>query len=95
LLTLINDILDFSKIESGKIELEESPIQIEQIVAEVASLLQFKTDEKNLELKVEFDNEIPDNFDKEIPPNVIGDGVRLRQVIINLVSNAVKSFRSG
>ena len=87
LLTLINDILDFSKIESGKIELEESPIQIEQIVAEVASLLQFKTDEKNLELKVEFDN--------EIPHNVIGDGVRLRQVIINLVSNAVKFTQKG
>ena len=87
LLTLINDILDFSKIESGKLELEESPIEIEQIVADVASLLRFKTDEKNLELKVE--------FDQEIPANVIGDGVRLRQVVINLVSNAVKFTQKG
>lgn len=87
LLTLIDDILDFSKIESGKIELEESPIEIEQIVADVASLLRFKTDEKNLQLKVE--------FDQEIPPTVIGDGVRLRQVIINLVSNAVKFTQKG
>ena len=87
LLTLINDILDFSKIESGKIELEESPIQVEQIVAEVASLLRFKTDEKNLELEVD--------LDAEVPANVIGDGVRLRQVITNLLSNAVKFTQQG
>ena len=87
LLTLINDILDFSKIESGKIELEESPIEVKQIVADVASLLRFKTDEKNLKLIVD--------FDQEVPPTVIGDGVRLRQVVINLVSNAVKFTQKG
>ena len=87
LLTLINDILDFSKIESGKIQLEESPIAIKQIVSEVASLLRFRTDEKNLDLKVE--------LDEEIPANVIGDGVRLRQVLINLISNAVKFTQKG
>ena len=87
LLTLINDILDFSKIESGKIELEEHPIAIAQIVAEVTSLLKFKADEKNLDLKID--------FDQQVPSSVIGDGVRLRQVIINLVSNAVKFTRAG
>jgi PAS domain S-box-containing protein len=87
LLTLINDILDFSKIESGKIELEKSPIEIEQIVGDVASLLQFKADEKKLKLITEFDH--------NVPTTVIGDGVRLRQVIINLVSNAVKFTQKG
>ncbi len=87
LLTLINDILDFSKIESGKIELEMKPICIEQILAEVVSLLRFKADEKQIDLQVEFDRGVPDS--------VIGDGVRLRQAIINLVSNAVKFTREG
>ena len=87
LLTLINDILDFSKIESGKIELEQSPISISHIASEVVSLLSFRAKEKQLELTVA--------IDPKIPPAVVGDGGRLRQIILNLIGNSIKFTRRG
>ncbi|MCQ6562039.1 response regulator [Paenibacillus mendelii] len=87
LLTVINDILDYSKIESGKLELEEIPFQIEMVIAETFELFTAKSKQLALELSCE--------FDPTLPPIVIGDGMKLRQVLINLVGNAVKFTPQG
>lgn len=87
LLTIINDILDFSKIESGKLELEYQPLPIHQVVEESLDLLAPKALSKNLEL-IYF---IP----PEIPPTVNGDVTRLRQILVNLLSNSIKFTKTG
>ncbi len=87
LLVLINDILDFSKIEAGKLELESIPFSPLGVAREVAGLLAPKADESKLRLVVEVGN--------QIPGLVVGDPSRLRQVLTNLVSNAVKFTESG
>ena len=87
LLTIINDILDFSKIESGKLELERIPINLLENIEGVVDLLSAKTKEKNLEL---IHYIFPD-----VPPMIIGDPVRIRQIIINLVNNAIKFTSKG
>jgi signal transduction histidine kinase/CheY-like chemotaxis protein len=86
LLIIINDILDISKIESDKIELERVPFSITELVRNVHVLMKFKTEEKGLELKII----VPENI-----PLVLGDPNRLRQIIINLVSNAIKFTEQG
>ena len=86
LLVIINDILDVSKIEAGKIDLEQLPFSINSLVDNVHTLMQFKAEEKGLELV------------KNIPENnlmVIGDEFRLRQILINLVGNAIKFTERG
>ncbi|MBE9223084.1 response regulator [Cyanobacterium stanieri LEGE 03274] len=87
LLSIINDILDFSKIESGKLELEQQPFSLYQVVEESLDLLAPKASQKNIEL-VYF-------LDPEISPSIIGDVTRLRQVLVNLLSNAVKFTPKG
>jgi PAS domain S-box-containing protein len=87
LLTIINDILDFSKIESGKLELEYQPLPIHIVVEESLDLLAPKAMSKNLEL-ISF---IP----PEIPPTVNGDVTRLRQILVNLLSNSIKFTKTG
>ncbi len=87
LLTIINDILDFSKIESGKIELETHPYDLRQCVEEAMELLAPKAAEKGLDLVV--------LLDPGTPTTVIGDVTRLRQVLVNLVGNAVKFTPKG
>ena len=87
LLTLINDILDFSKIESGQLEFENIPFSLETILQTVIRLLSFKAKSKKLELKYSFIN--------EVPIKLSGDPVRLKQIIINLVNNAIKFTKSG
>ena len=87
LLSIINDILDFSKIESGKMELESHPLSIEQTVGETLDVLTAKAAEKGLELLYIVDEELPDS--------ILGDVTRLRQVLINLTSNAVKFTDEG
>jgi len=87
LMFLINDILDFSKIEAGKLDLEEIPFNIDQVIAEVAQIFEDQIKEKEIDLIV--------NIDKSIPPNLAGDPLRLRQVLVNLVSNAVKFTDKG
>ena len=87
LLTLINDILDFSKIQAGKLVLESVPFDLQKNVEDVASLLAPKARDKNLEFAVRY---APD-----CPRHVVGDPVRVRQVLTNLVGNALKFTRQG
>ena len=87
LLKIINDILDFSKVEAGKIELEEQPFDLRIGVKDALDLLANKAKEKNLDLHYF----IPE----QIPTNVIGDVTRLRQILINLIGNAIKFTDSG
>ncbi len=87
LLTLINDVLDFSKIESGKFELDHLPFDLHETLGDALKGLGFRAHNKGLELAF--------HVDKQIPPFLIGDGNRLRQVIINLIGNAIKFTESG
>ena len=87
LLTIINDILDFSKIEAGRLELERVPVDIEQLVEGVAETLAPSAHKKNLRLTVSVDPQLPDRM--------MGDPVRLRQVLFNIAGNAVKFTPSG
>jgi PAS domain S-box-containing protein len=87
LLSVINDILDFSKIESGKMELEQEPLELRSLIDETFDLFTAKTRER--ELTMEF------NLDEELPRFIVGDITRLRQIFINLVGNAVKFTESG
>ncbi|MEA3443380.1 MAG: response regulator [Bacteroidota bacterium] len=87
LLTIINDILDFSKIESGQIELEKISFDLKKEVNEIIKLLKLKTNDKGIELKLEINSEVPNL--------VKGDPVRLRQIIINLINNAIKFTDKG
>ncbi|MBF0453799.1 MAG: response regulator [Magnetococcales bacterium] len=87
LLSLINDILDFSKIEAGKLELEIVTFDLSEIVSHLSDLFAAPAQKKKIELTTHVDPNIP-NF-------LLGDGQRLRQVLINLVNNAIKFTPSG
>ncbi|HVT73871.1 MAG TPA: response regulator [Lacunisphaera sp.] len=87
LLTLINDILDFSKIESGRMELERQPVSVRRCVEEVLDLLWSKANEKKLELL--------QWVEPDVPEWILSDEIRLRQVLVNLVGNAIKFTASG
>ncbi|MDR1270949.1 MAG: response regulator [Planctomycetaceae bacterium] len=87
LLSIINDILDFSKIESGKMEIVESEYQFRSMVYDIVSIIRTRF----LELPLDFFLEI----DSTIPNYLIGDEVRLRQILLNLLSNATKYTRQG
>lgn len=87
LLAIVNDILDFSKIEAGKLELENNVFKLDTVVSEVEGLLGIKAAEKGLSLTISIDNHVPNNL--------YGDSLRLGQVLINLVGNAIKFTTSG
>ncbi len=87
LLSLINDVLDFSKIDAGRLELEVLPFDLRGAIDSVADLLRFRATEKGLDLLVE--------VAPQVPTRVLGDGMRLRQVLLNLVSNAIKFTAAG
>lgn len=87
LLTIINDILNFSKIESGKMELEKAPFDLQTSLEDVITLLSTKASEKNVELTLRYDPELPTVFE--------GDVGRIRQVITNIAGNAVKFTQKG
>ncbi|MDT3401552.1 response regulator [Mucilaginibacter terrae] len=87
LLEIINEILDFSKIESGKLDLEEHPFFIYKVIEETYDLLAYKAHEKNIDLLYQIDN--------DVPLEVIGDMTRLRQIVVNLVGNAIKFTEKG
>ncbi|NEO34055.1 MAG: response regulator [Symploca sp. SIO3C6] len=87
LLVIINDILDFSKIESGKLELEKQPFELLACIEESLDLLSTKAAEKNLELAY--------LFDPKTPNLIVGDVTRLRQILVNLLGNAIKFTHQG
>jgi len=87
LLTLINDVLDFSKIEAEKLNLHPAPFDLEKCIQEVAMLLQPNAKEKGIELIVD--------FDLFLPSHLIGDSGRMRQILTNLIGNAVKFTETG
>ena len=87
LLGIINDILDFSKIEAGKLEVENTEFRLEQVLEDLSSVVGQKVHDKNLEFLIASPNDLPANF--------IGDPLRLGQILINLVNNAVKFTDSG
>ena len=87
LLTLINDILDFSKIESGRLELDSHPVSISQVVEEAMDLVAPAAAAKELDILYDVDD--------DVPASVRGDAGRLRQVLVNLLTNAVKFTPEG
>jgi PAS domain S-box-containing protein len=87
LLTIINDILDFSKIRSGKFKFENIPFRMRQAIKKAIYPLQFKAQEKFLKLNLHIDNSLPDIL--------IGDPLRLQQIMINLIGNAIKFTHHG
>ena len=86
LLVIINDILEVSKIEAGKIELEQIPFLLDEVLGNVNSVLHFRAEEKGLKLVMEQESGIP---------GLLGDPSRLNQVLINLVGNAIKFTARG
>jgi CheY-like chemotaxis protein len=87
LIVLINDILDLAKVDAGKITFEQTPFKMELYIAAMLHMVEPKIQEKNLELVKEYDDRIPEVL--------LGDPVRLHQIILNLVSNAVKFTAKG
>ncbi|MEO5375401.1 MAG: response regulator [Alphaproteobacteria bacterium] len=87
LLRIINDILDFSKIEAGRLDMESIDFTLEEVLGSMASMMGLKAQEKRLEFLVE--------TAEDIPATLVGDPLRLGQVLINLTSNAVKFTEKG
>ena len=87
LLSLINDILDFSKIEAGKLSLESAPVDIRKLAAKTVDLLAVQAAEKRLHLWC--------SVDQSAPRTIVGDAMRLRQILLNLLGNAVKFTGKG
>ncbi len=87
LLTIVNDILDFSKIEAGKLDLEYIDVDLRLLVEDIASMMAFQAANKGLELIV--------NVHPETPERVKSDPQRLRQCLVNLISNAIKFTKKG
>jgi PAS domain S-box-containing protein len=87
LLAVINDILDYSKIESGRMDLEDEPIEIARVIEESLDILSERARSKGLELLYQ--------VDETVPGWVFGDMTRMRQVVVNLVGNAVKFTETG
>jgi PAS domain S-box-containing protein len=87
LLTVINDILDFSKIEAGKFDLDPIPFNLPETIEETLRSLAFRAHEKGLELACD--------IGPDVPAFVVGDPVRIRQILLNLVNNAIKFTSSG
>jgi len=87
LIVLINDILDLAKVDAGKMQFEKSPFKLKASISSMLHLFEPKIQEKNLLLTR--------NYDEKIPSIITGDPVRLHQIILNLISNAVKFTTSG
>ena len=87
LLAIINDILDFSKIEAGRMELTEAPYKSSSLINDVSVMLSVRAKEKNLDFGVDVDETLPDGL--------IGDEVRIRQIVINVLNNAIKYTEKG
>ncbi len=87
LLTVINDILDYSKIEAGKLELDPQPFELSEVTDSAVELLASSAHEKAIELAC--------FIEPEVPMNLVGDASRLRQIIFNLIGNAIKFTQEG
>ena len=87
LLNIINDILDLSKIEAGKMEINKIDFNLEQILDSVFSIMKFKAEEKGLDFVVK--------YEKGINTNLFGDSLRISQILINLLNNAIKFTEKG
>ncbi len=87
LLTIINDILDFSKIEAGRMDIEAQPFDLRECVESALDLVAARAVEKHLDTAYLFDG--------DVPPAIVGDVTRLRQIILNLLGNAVKFTETG
>jgi signal transduction histidine kinase/CheY-like chemotaxis protein len=87
LMAILNDVLDHSKIEAGKLTLAASPMSLQAIANSVAALFRANAESKGLELLLDIDS--------QLPPQVIGDAQRLKQVLLNLVGNAIKFTERG
>lgn len=87
LIVLINDILDLAKVDAGKMTFEQTPFKMASSIAAMLHLFELKIQEKNLKLVK--------HYDEKIPEVLLGDPVRLHQIILNLVSNAVKFTKEG
>ncbi|MBN8422146.1 MAG: response regulator [Verrucomicrobia bacterium] len=87
LLHVINDILDFSKLESAKMDMEKAPVDIEKLLSETTDVFSHKAAEKNIELNV--------HIDSALPRKVLGDFQRIKQILVNLVGNAIKFTEKG
>jgi signal transduction histidine kinase/CheY-like chemotaxis protein len=87
LLGIINDILDFSKIEAGKLDMEKTGFRLEDVLDNLSSIVSQKAQDKNLEFLIAAQH--------DIPPSLVGDPLRLGQILINLVNNAVKFTERG
>jgi two-component system, sensor histidine kinase len=87
LMRLLNDILDFSKIESGKLDFESVPFALAAAVTDATALMRTRAAEKRLELVT--------RLDPKLPSHVVGDVVRLKQVLLNLIGNAIKFTTTG
>ncbi len=87
LLTIINDILDYSKMEAGKLEMDPHSFHLPTMIKEICQLLQFNLNNKPIQLI--------SRIDDEVPPHLIGDSMRIRQVLLNLIGNAIKFTERG
>jgi len=87
LLEIINDILDFSKIEAGKLLIDHTPFKLDELIEETIDMLTLKAFEKQLEMLYRVDPSIPSQF--------LGDPVRIRQIVVNLLGNAIKFTGEG
>ena len=87
LLAIINDILDFSKIEAGKMDITEAPYQLSSLLNDLNNMILFKAQDKRLDFKIDVDRTLPDDL--------YGDEVRVRQILTNILGNAVKYTEKG
>ena len=87
LLNLINDLLDFSKIEAGRLEMEEADFSLRTVLNQTLRALALRAHKKGMELACQVEQEVPDGL--------VGDGKRLRQVVLNLIGNAIKFTEAG
>ncbi len=87
LLAIVNDILDFSKIESGKMEIINVRYQLTSVINDIINIITVRMQDKNLDLVV--------NIDPHIPSELVGDEIRIRQILLNLLNNAVKFTSEG
>lgn len=87
LLGLINEVLDFSKLDSGRLELESAPLNLQDLSTQVVAAVQSTADEKRITLHVSFEEGVPDF--------IFGDQVRLKQILLNIIGNAIKFTSEG